>query len=130
MIQIPVNTMTISWASKGDTGNAKSVSIGNLIWMPPTHWLPYSQGPSMVQTYCMVKGHRVNDHEVLQVVLVGGVVPMPRHDIEWGDILIKKTKQNKKQERVILAFNAFVAVLPQFVLGITVSLFDLILLRI
>lgn len=43
---------------------------------------------------------------------------MPSHNIEWGDILSDK---KKKQERVILAHNAFVAMIPQFVLGITVS---------
>lgn len=50
----------------------------------------------MVQTYCVVKGHRVNDHEVLQVVLVWGVVPVPGHNIEWGDILITHTDTQKK----------------------------------
>lgn len=57
----------------------------------------------------MVIGHRVDDHEVLQVVLVGGVVPVPGHDIERGDILVAK-----EAEQVILALNAFV-------LGITLS---------
>lgn len=38
----------------------------------------------------MVKGHCIDDHEVLQVVLVRGIVPVPGHDIEWGDILIAK----------------------------------------
>lgn len=55
----------------------------------------------------MVIGHRVDDHEVLQVVLVGGIVPVPGHDIEWGDILIAK-----EAEKMILAPNAFVAVMP------------------
>ena len=38
----------------------------------------------------MVEGHCIDDHEVLQVVLVGGIVPVPGHDIERGDILIAK----------------------------------------
>lgn len=51
---------------------------------------PLLQGPSRVQTYRVVEGHRIDDHEVLQVVLVGGIVPVPGHDIERGDILIAK----------------------------------------
>lgn len=55
----------------------------------------------------MIIGHRIDDHEVLQVVFVGGIVPVPGHDIERGDILIAK-----EAEKVILASNAFVAVMP------------------
>lgn len=57
---------------------------------PLAQGLPTPQGPSRVQTYCVVKGHCVDDHEVLQVVLVGGIVPIPGHNIERGDILIAK----------------------------------------
>lgn len=47
----------------------------------------------MAQTYCMVKGHRIDDHEVLEVVLVGCIVSMPGHDIEGGDILITESRK-------------------------------------
>lgn len=42
----------------------------------------------------MVEGHTVDDHEVLQVVLVRCVVAMPSNHIERGEILRAKT-QNK-----------------------------------
>lgn len=97
------------------------------LWTPGVYCGPLqpkgtlSQGSSMGQTYCMVKGHWIDDHKVLQVVLVGGVIPMPSHNIEWGDILIDK---KKKQERGILAHNTFIAMIPQFVVDITLSWFD------
>lgn len=55
----------------------------------------------------MVIGHRVDDHEVLQVVLVGGIVSVPGHDVERGDILVAQ-----EAEKAILAPNAFVAMMP------------------
>lgn len=123
MIQIPVNTMTNDlslglprqcWKSWICEHQVSTVDLSNLK-------VPSPQGSSMGQTYCMVKGHWIDDHKVLQVVLVGGVIPMPSHNIEWGDILIDK---KKKQERVILAHNTFIAMIPQFVVDITLSWFD------
>lgn len=123
MIQIPVNTMTNDlslwlprqcWKSWICEHRVSTVDLSNLK-------VPSPQGFSMGQTYCMVKGHWIDDHKVLQVVLVGGVIPMPSHNIEWGDILIDK---KKKQERVILAHNTFIAMIPQFVVDITLSWFD------
>lgn len=123
MIQIPVSTMTDDlslglprqhwkgWICEHQVSNVDLSSLNG----------PSPQGSSMGQTYCVVKGHWIDDHKVLQVVLVGGIIPMPSHNIEWGDILSDK---KKKQEGVILAHNAFVAMIPQFVLGITVSWFD------
>lgn len=35
----------------------------------------------------VVKGHTVDDHEVLQVVFVRRVVPVPGHHVERGEIL-------------------------------------------
>lgn len=35
----------------------------------------------------MVKGHTVDDHEVLQVVFVRCVVPVPGHNVERREIL-------------------------------------------
>lgn len=37
--------MTISWPSKGDTGNVKSVNVRGLLWTPPIQGLPYLQAP-------------------------------------------------------------------------------------
>ena len=120
MIRIPVNTMTNDlslglprqhWKSWVCEQRVSTMDLSNLK-------VPSPQGSSMSQTYCMVKGHWIDDHKVLQVVLVGGVIPMPSHNVEWGDILINK---KKKQERVILAHNAFIAMIPQFVLDITAS---------
>lgn len=38
----------------------------------------------------MVKFHTVDDHEVCKVVLVGGVVSMPGHDVKGGKVLQDK----------------------------------------
>ena len=35
----------------------------------------------------MVEGDCVDDHEVLQVVLVGCVVPVPGHHVKWRVVL-------------------------------------------
>lgn len=43
----------------------------------------------------MVEGHSVDNHEVLQVVFVRCVVPMPSNHIEWREIL--RAKQRSKQ---------------------------------
>ena len=43
-------------------------------------------------TYCMVKGHSIDDHELPEVILVGIVVAMPGNHIIWGVAL-------RKQER-------------------------------
>lgn len=34
-----------------------NLKVRGLLWTTPTQGLPYPQGFSMVQTYCVVKGH-------------------------------------------------------------------------
>lgn len=43
----------------------------------------------------MIEGHTVDNHEVLQVVFVRCVVPMPGNHIEWRIILRAENKTNK-----------------------------------
>lgn len=45
----------------------------------------------------MIEGHAVDSHEVLQIVLVRRVVPVPGHHIERGAIL--RTKHRMKQTK-------------------------------
>lgn len=40
-----------------------------------------------VMSHRVVKGHTVDGHEVLQVVFVRRVVPVPGHHVERGEIL-------------------------------------------
>lgn len=44
---------------------------------------------TVCETYSMIKGHTVDDHEVLQVVFVGSVVSVPCHHIEGREVLCK-----------------------------------------
>lgn len=44
------------------------------------------------ETHCMVEGHTVDDHEVVEVVLVWCVVAVPGHHVEGGEILTEHNK--------------------------------------
>ena len=51
-------------------------------------------------THCVVVGHRVDDHKVFEVILVGRVVAVPCHHVVWRVVLQQgnhsafDTKQN------------------------------------
>lgn len=48
----------------------------------------------MKETYAMIKGDRIHRHKIRQIVLVGDVISVPGHDVEWRKILNPKAKSS------------------------------------
>ena len=47
----------------------------------------------IISAYRMIKGHRINDHELCQVIFIRIVVAMPAYNIKRG-VVLQKTRHS------------------------------------